>query len=89
MNGTMCIYVTDKTGRQGWRTTVGIGFHAGELANVGRSLALVKAGKVRGMDAASARLVCEVDGVEIDPATLQPRAEFTHSDADLLAELGV
>lgn len=74
------IYITDKSGKAYWRTHCGYGYHDGELHNLQRHLAYVKAGRSKSIDAASARIVLLVDGVErgVNP-----------SDAELLADLGL
>lgn len=78
------IYITDKTGRKGWNTSVTYGYHQGEQRNLSRHLANIKAGAAgcSTFDPATARLVIEVDGVEIDS---DPAAG--PSDDELLSEL--
>jgi hypothetical protein len=70
------IYITDASGNRHWNTSITYGQHQGELRNMERRLALVRAGKVAGIDWATARIVVEAE-------------QFTADDAALLAELDV
>lgn len=64
------LYLTDKTGKKAWRTTCGLGYHQGELANMKRRLENNQRGTIRVLDTPTARLVIEVDGKEITEAEL-------------------
>jgi hypothetical protein len=68
------IYITDASGKRRWNTSVTYGQHHGEMRNMERRLALVRAGKFVGIDRATARIVTEAE-------------QFTSDDAALLAEL--
>jgi hypothetical protein len=75
----MKIYITDKTGKKFWNTSVAAGYAQGERNNLKRHLAAIKSGHRAytkcGVDAASAALVEECDDA------------LDISDDDLLAAL--
>lgn len=61
MSDTINMYITDKTGKQGFKIVCRYGYHTGELHNLQRNLAMIKAGHPAfvkcGYDAASAELI--------------------------------
>lgn len=86
-----CImYITDKTGKIGWRTHCAYGYHAGEQRNLTRHLNLIASKNWAysrcGWDAESVRLVIEVgeQKVEIPGDVNTPPI----SDVELLQSLG-
>jgi hypothetical protein len=82
MIGTeMTIYITDKTGRKMWNTSVTYGYHEGELKNQRRRLDRIRAGRFPAIDTATVRMVMEMDGVEMGAGP--------QTDEDLLADLGL
>jgi hypothetical protein len=80
------LYITDSSGKKFWRTTAGFGFHGGEKRNLEHHFRNIKAGMPawQFVDAATARLVLEVDGKEVG----WDDTEFvTQGDLGLLEEL--
>lgn len=74
------LYITDRFGGRHFGTSVAYDYHTGELHNMQQRLAWAKAGKVKSIDPATARLVMKVDGEE---------QTATAEDLDLLEQLGL
>lgn len=76
------IFITDKSGKRFWNTSVSYGQHFGELNNMRRRLANdIRA--VSGLDVASARIAIVIDGREVQIENDEA------SDAELLRESGL
>jgi hypothetical protein len=83
MDNEAHLYVTDKTGRKGWRTTCTFGYHEGERRNLERHIRGIQCRDPAyvglGFDVETVRLVIEVDGSTPDTGPI--------SDDDLLSQL--
>ena len=76
------VYITDKSGKRFWNTSVTYGYHDGEVRNLERHLANIKAGKgPNTIDAETARVV--VNGTLV----IEEKEEISQADLDLLRDL--
>lgn len=68
-NGTVTLYLTDKTGTRFWETHCGLGYSSGEEHNLKRHLAYIKSGNPAyakcKIDAETARFVYEGEAVDL------------------------